>query len=240
MHYPKKIKISFKLKTLTGMYIGGSSMLAAIGSVSNVIIKDSKTGLPMIPGSSLKGKMRTLLVRSFSEARYTQKWEDDPTEITRLFGTQGKKKDNVYPKAARLQFCDAFLVNREELDRRGGSVEIKVENNINRYTSMAMPRQLERAVRGSEFQIYLVYDIETTKWEEIEKDFENISHALKMLSLDYLGGQGTRGYGKVSFSNFQVEIIHDFSDEDKTKAQEKEGKLLNKLKEAENYAGFNL
>lgn len=58
-----KIQITGTIEVKTGMHIGGSSAYAAIGAVDSTVIKDVRTGLPMIPGSSLKGKMRTLLAR---------------------------------------------------------------------------------------------------------------------------------------------------------------------------------
>ncbi|KAA5657788.1 type III-A CRISPR-associated RAMP protein Csm3, partial [Pseudomonas aeruginosa] len=88
------------------------------------------------------------------------------------------------------QFADAFLLNAKELSDRGGMTEIKFENTINRFTSVANPRQIERVVRGARFGIMMVYDIE--KEEEIEEDFNNIAKALKLLSMDYLGGHGSR------------------------------------------------
>lgn len=59
-----KIKISAVLEVVTGMHIGGSSEYSPIGAVDSPVISDPRTGQPVIPGSSLKGKMRTLLVRS--------------------------------------------------------------------------------------------------------------------------------------------------------------------------------
>ena len=62
-----KIKITGVLEVLSGMHIGGSSAFSAIGSVDSPVIKDALTGLPLLPGSSIKGKLRTLLARSMNE-----------------------------------------------------------------------------------------------------------------------------------------------------------------------------
>ena len=61
-----KIQITGKLNIETGMHIGGSSAFAAIGAVDSPIVRDVKTNLPMIPGSSLKGKMRALLAKEYN------------------------------------------------------------------------------------------------------------------------------------------------------------------------------
>ena len=74
-------------------------------------------------------------------------------------------------------------------------IQTEFENTINRIDAVANPRQLERVPAGSEFKFVLVYNLENL--EEAEEDFLNISMALKLLQMDYIGGSGTRGYGKV-------------------------------------------
>lgn len=219
-----KIIIKSKMTVLTGMHIGGSSAFSAIGAVDSPVIRDSLTGEPMLPGSSLKGKMRTLLAKAMKNHYITQNWANDPVEIKRLFGSAGDRKEN--PKAARLQFADAFLINAEILKKRSLMTEVKFENNINRLTAVANPRQIERVVRGSEFAINLVYDIEEE--EEIQEDFANISRGLKLISMDYLGGHGSRGYGRVAFSDFEVTVKFGECPTDVNL-------LLNILKEVEEY-----
>ena len=93
---------------------------------------------------------------------------------------------------------------QKALKNRSGLTEVKFENTINRLTAIANPRQIERVVRGSEFGITLVYDMEEES--ELLTDFSNIAKGFKLLSMDYLGGHGSRGYGKVAFSDFQVEV----------------------------------
>ena len=84
-----KIRISGNILVKTGMHIGGSGAFAAIGAVDSPIIRDARTNLPMIPGSSLKGKMRSLLAKEFNE-RVVEPNEDHE-RITRLFGSSKKK-----------------------------------------------------------------------------------------------------------------------------------------------------
>ena len=95
------------------MHIGGSGAFAAIGAVDSPIIRDARTNLPMIPGSSLKGKMRSLLAKEFNE-RVVEPNEDHE-RITRLFGSS--KKGNI--KRSRLLFSDMVLKNEEELRDAG-------------------------------------------------------------------------------------------------------------------------
>lgn len=226
-----KIVIRCKMTVLTGMHIGGSSAFSAIGAVDSVVVRDSLTREPMIPGSSLKGKMRTLLARKINNNYILQDCKDDPIEIKRLFGTAGNSKTNECPREARLQFADSFLLNADMLKKRSGMTEIKFENVIDRVTSKANPRQIERVVRGAEFDIRMVYNMEEPG--ELMEDFENIADALKLVSMDYLGGHGSRGYGKVAFSDFRLEVK-----EGKCEADINE--LLNILKGVKEYGIFSL
>lgn len=224
-----KLVINCTLTVRTGLHIGGSSAFSAIGAVDSVVVRDALTGQPMLPGSSLKGKMRTLLARAIRNHYITQNFDDDPAEIKRLFGTAGDNRRGENPKAARLQFADAFLTNADRFAVGGSLTEVKFENTINRMTSVANPRQIERVVRGAEFGVRLVYDLEEP--DEVEADFANIARALKLVSLDYLGGHGSRGYGRVTFSGFSVEVGDGECPVDP-------GALLNLLKEVEEYGIF--
>jgi len=214
-----KIFVNEKIEVLTGMHIGGSTAFSAIGSVDAPVICDARTGQPIIPGSSLKGKLRTLLARSISNSIIPNKGPDeDEIIVKRLFGgDKGKIK-------SRFQFIDSFITNEEEL-KDVGFTEIKFENTIKRLTGVANPRQIERVIRGAKFGFSVVYDIVSK--DETEEDVKNFAKALKLLQMDYLGGHGTRGYGRVRFNNFSVKGI------DGSLSSEDEEKLCLLLKEVE-------
>ncbi len=204
-----KIQITGQLELVTGLHIGGSTAFAAIGAVDSPVIKDTITRKPMIPGSSLKGKMRTLLSKMYNQT-IAKTADDDCERITRLFGSA--KKDKT--KTSRLLVSDMFICNEEELRDKGleGLTEVKFENTIKRITAVANPRQIERAVRGLQFDIDFIYEIEDEN--QVIEDFETIANGLKLLQFDYLGGSGSRGYGKVKFTNLDADIvIGDISDE---------------------------
>lgn len=81
-----KVKISGIIELKSGLHIGTSNAFAAIGATNNPIIKDPLTNLPYIPGSTLKGKMRSLLYRTDYNSNTTEKLSKDSLEISRLFG----------------------------------------------------------------------------------------------------------------------------------------------------------
>lgn len=191
-----KIKITADINVLTGLHIGASNIFSAIGTVDSPVIRDPISNEPIIPGSSIKGKMRTIMARMIEQEYILPTPDNDKEEIKRLFGTGGKEA-----LRGRLQFSDAYLKNAQEI-KAVGLTEIKFENTINRKTAMANPRQIERVIKGSVFKFVLIYDL--GKLEEVEEDFKNLSLVLKTLQLDYLGGHGSRGYGKISFTNFSV------------------------------------
>lgn len=197
-----KIQITGIIEVKTGMHIGGSSAFAAIGAVDSPVIKDVRTALPMIPGSSLKGKMRTLLAKEYN-TEMAKKPDDDASCLTRLFGSAKVNK----VKRSRVLVSDVFLANDEELRRQGlqSLTEVKFENTINRATAVANPRQIERVVRGSLFNLDIIYEVEEEK--EIEEDITILAEGLRLLRYDYLGGNGSRGYGKIAFRDVQANVV---------------------------------
>ncbi|MBR2742261.1 MAG: type III-A CRISPR-associated RAMP protein Csm3 [Clostridia bacterium] len=191
-----KILIRCKLVVCTGMHIGDSSAFSAIGAVDSQVVRDPFTGLPIVPGSSLKGKLRTLLARSISgDIQKMPKFDDDDERIKRLFGSSKPVR------AARLQFSDCFVSNADAM-RRVGITEVKAENGINRADGVANPRFIERVSRGTEFDVKIVYDIADET--QVEEDFALLARGMKLLQLDYLGGHGTRGSGRVSLRKFDI------------------------------------
>lgn len=196
-----KIKISGTIEILTGMHIGGSSAFSAIGAVDSPVVKDIRSGLPMLPGSSLKGKMRSLLAKQYNPAVVEPDYDD--SRLLNLFGCA--KKGNI--KCGRILFSDMVMSNWEELKKQGltSSTEIKFENSIKRTTAVANPRQIERVVRGAEFPLELIYEADSE--EKVKTDIEILRNGFALLQYDYLGGNGSRGYGKVTFKNLKLDVV---------------------------------
>lgn len=189
-----KIIIQFDLEVRTGMHIGGSSTFSAIGAVDSPVIRDSLTGRPIVPGSSLKGKLRTLLARSrVMDMEHMPAFKDDHEKILRMFGSTSAR--------SRLQFADAFVSNADHM-KAVGLTEVKFENTIDRTTSQANPRQIERVNAGTVFAETIVYDASSD--EQMHEDMEELARGMKLLQMDYLGGHGSRGSGRVSLKNFRV------------------------------------
>ena len=194
-----KLVIEGTIVLKTGMHIGGSSAFSAIGAVDSPVVRDTLTRLPLIPGSSLKGKMRYLLAKELNNGIFLNEPNNDQDEILRLFGSS--EKDKI--RRARLKFNDIKLSNLAELKTFNvSSTEVKFENTIDRKTADAKPRQIERVIAGSKFDFEIFYNLDDIK--EVEKDFENIKQGFDLLEFDYLGGHGTRGSGRIAFENLSV------------------------------------
>lgn len=204
-----KILIKCDLVVLTGMHIGGSSTFSAIGAVDSPVVRDALSGRPIVPGSSLKGKLRTLLARSLSkDIENMPKHDDDDVRIKRLFGSAQP------PVAARLQFSDSF-VEEDVRFSEIGLTEVKFENGIDRRTAIANPRQIERVNPGVQFGVNIVYEQRDTG--SLMEDMQLLAKGFKLLQLDYLGGHGSRGSGRVSFRNFRFEAVDTDTDVSKLK-----------------------
>jgi len=202
-----KILIEGTIEVITGMHIGGSDAFSAIGAVDKPVIKDGRTQEPIIPGSSLKGKLRTLLARSISQDIILPEPNKDDYDIRRLFGSSEVKKGEEKLMHARLIFSDCYLKNKDELIRSGGMTEVKFENSINRTTAVANPRQIERVVRGAKFGMRIVYDVHDSA--ELLDDMKYLKKAFDLLEMDYLGGHGTRGSGRVKINDLTLKAADD-------------------------------
>ena len=204
-----KIEISGTIEIVTGLHIGGSSAFSAIGAVDSPVIMDTRTNQPMIPGSSLKGKMRALLAKQYNTV-LAKTADEDAECLTGLFGSAKTKKES------RILFTDMFLDNLEELKRAGltSATEVKFENSISRTTAVANPRQIERVVRGAQFPMQLIYEFsDKIDSDTMLQDFRILKEGFKLLEYDYLGGSGSRGYGRVKFLDLDAEpVIGDVDD----------------------------
>ena len=197
-----KVQITGVIEVVTGMHIGGNGSFAAIGAVDSPVIKDVVTRKPLLPGSSLKGKMRALLANQYNE-EIVKRHDDDNEKIVRLFGAA---KDNK-PVPSRILISDMIMSNWEKLQKKEvqSMTEVKFENSINRQTAVANPRQIERVIRGAEFPLDLIYNVEEES--EIEEDMKVLKEGMILLQYDYLGGSGSRGYGKVKFHNLEAKTV---------------------------------
>lgn len=208
------INITGKLEVITGMHIGGNGAFSAIGAVDSPVIKDPVSTLPMIPGSSLKGKLRSLLARQYNTSPAMDP-DGDNECLTKLFGCAKKGKVSL----SRLIFSDMIMDNWDELKGLGltSKTEVKFENSISRTTAVANPRQIERVVRGTTFPLDIVYEIDDEQKideETVKNDIEILAMGFRLLQYDYLGGSGSRGYGKVKFTDLEIDVpFGDISDE---------------------------
>lgn len=198
-----KIEIKGTVEVKTGLHIGGNGAFAAIGAVDSPVIRDVRSDDPIIPGSSLKGKMRSLLAKLYNTENAAKIPDEDADCLTSLFGFSKESQFHV----GRLLFSDMFLQNKEELRKLNiyRATEVKFENSISRTTAVANPRQLERIIRGAEFGLNLVYEFVDN--ETMLQDFEILKNGFRLLQYDYLGGSGSRGYGKVVFKNLNLDTV---------------------------------
>lgn len=182
--------IEGKIKVVTGLHIGSGNTEMHIGGTDNPVIKNAVTNEPYIPGSSLKGKMRSLL-------RLYRGGDDSNELVVKLFGAGGDKKN---AKPSCLSFWDCFLTEDWKKKQDKMYTEVKMENTIDRVKGTANPRNTERVLPSAEFDFKL-----TVKTYDGEDVLPDVLRAMKLLEMDALGGSGSRGYGKIKFENLTVD-----------------------------------
>ena len=208
-------KIEGIIEVVTGLHIGGSTNTIEIGGKDNPVIKHPITKEPYIPGSSLKGKMRSLLEwklgkidtdpesRDFGEVHQCS---EPNCPICLLFGSTA---ENSKIGPTRLIFRDAVL-SKEYQNKMKQKIETwspenvseeKYENTINRITARANPRNFERVPSGVEFSFEISYRVfeDGDDGTTDNKLLNYVIDGLKLIEKDALGGAGSRGSGQVKF-----------------------------------------
>lgn len=204
-----KIIITGKIKTLTGLHIGGTNSAMDIGGTDNMVVRNPIDNKPYIPGSSLKGALRSCLDIADNSIEKgnnrTIKYETSQNPkfpAVQLFGNSKdiKKEDGTTTEQqpSRVIVRDGKLLSDERIFNNTDLpyTETKTEVFIDRITAKAMPRQIERVPAGVEFMLSMVLNVYDGKNEK-ENQLENLKRAMKLLQDDYLGGNGSRGYGQV-------------------------------------------
>jgi len=195
----------------TGLHIGGSKESIEIGGIDNIVMRDSVSNLPYIPGSSIKGKMRALL--ELNDAEASSNIIKNKGNICKcgkclpcnIFGTSADETSNSRGPTriiVRDSFPSTETVNKWEENKEVISgAELKYENTLNRITSAAVPRSQERVPKDSRFNFEIIFSVyENDDPENLRGVFES----MHLLQDSYLGGSGTRGYGKIKFENISL------------------------------------
>lgn len=198
-----KVFIGGTIECLTGLRIGGNKSSLEIGGVDLSVIKDA-AGVPYLPGSSIKGKLRSLLGKISGAVNA----DADAEDVKLLFGSSGSNdnRENKQHAVTRLYVRDASLDTIEfkksfpDASKRDFAFsETKTENVIDRSTGKAQhPRTIERVPAGAIFNFSMVID--AYDGDDITKLLGKLGIALELLQYDYLGGHGTRGSGQVKIS----------------------------------------
>ena len=210
-----------KIECLTGLHIGGSKDKLEIGGVDSPVLRDPFTRQPYIPGSSIKGRLRALLEYGLNVVNNEKDNEGKPSEdpkIVSLFGTSADDNEpndveHKGPTPLIVRDCQADAATVEMWDNLDSELlftEYKAENTINRITSAANPRFLERVVAGSVFDfemVYTVMDYGENYLETVNENLKHLFYGMRMVEDNSLGKSGSRGYGKVRFKLVEPIIV---------------------------------
>ncbi len=209
MKLKEKIIIKGTLTLLSGLHIGDSKENVEIGGVDSPIIRRKDNNQPYIPGSSLKGKIRSLLEVTMGEGINSKgetsfDYDNYSTEkgklLATLFGSAGN-----HGTPARILVREASMTEKSAQTLYDSEftdmpyTEVKFENVINRLNGTAEhPRQIERVPAGAVFSVEFVINV--MEDADADKFIALLKSGIDLLEHDYLGGSGTRGYGQVKIN----------------------------------------
>jgi len=206
--FQKNILIRGTLVCDTGMHIGGVKESMEIGGTDNSVILDPRTNLPIIPGSSIKGKMRSLIEL---QGEYTlddgkpHSCDKPDCDLCIVFGRGATEAVKSGPTRLIVRDAHPTEKTRNWWDRSEDLVhgtEIKGENWINRITSAADPRFIERVPAGSEFKFEMIHSVYQTN--DFPERLKLVFEGMHLLEDNYIGASGSRGYGKMRFKDIEL------------------------------------
>ncbi len=204
-----KIIIKGEIVAETGLMIGSSSAGLEIGGTDKQIIRNPANKMPYIPGSSLKGKMRSLLEQIRGTVDKDGLATQNPKhEAACLFGhikskeaevLEVQKNMNKTQQPSRLIVRDGEMTNSKKFkDTELLYTEVKAENTINRITAEANPRFFERVPKSAIFSLNMTLNI--YNGEDEKKQLDLVYECLRLVQDDYIGGGGSRGNGMVKIN----------------------------------------
>jgi CRISPR-associated protein Csm3 len=211
MKLKKIVRFAGEIHCLTGLCVGGTNNDINIGGLDKEVIKNPITNEPYIPGSSLKGKMRSQLEKKRGVGgKEPCGCGKKQCDVCLLFGAH--KNPNSEASPTRIIVRDARLseetraVYQSLPAEKGNFLEFKGENIINRKKGTAeSPRFFERVPEGAVFDMEIL--LQVFEEDSEERMIKAVKEALGLVELSYLGGSGSRGYGKVKFE-YTVEEIN--------------------------------
>ncbi|MBF0585467.1 type III-A CRISPR-associated RAMP protein Csm3 [Prosthecochloris sp. N3] len=220
------VTVSGEIEAVTGLHIGGTADAIDKGGIDHPVIKNPVTNEPYIPGSSLRGRMRSLLERKRAQQLsemaegiwmeiYTDETEENKekakkSEVCRVFGNAQTGlpsillvRDALYTEDTKLKYIESGLP----------VTEAKIEIAVDRITAQALPRTIERVPAGARFAFSMVYRVQQDNnrpqaIKNVEEDLVNILGALEEIEkFDGLGGNTARGHGQVKFHLKPLHVV---------------------------------
>lgn len=252
------IVISGVISCRSGLLIGGADDTLEIGGIDKGVIRNPLTGDPYIPGSSLKGKLRSITEKIVKDAKgiplradrggdggQGKVWRHEcgdynkakECQLCRIFGATGEGSLDNYPGALLVR--DSPLCDRDDLRQDGLPItETKMENALDRLTSAAHPRTFERVPAGAAFDFELFYRVETLNPEGVSNNGNvtvdsvrvktDITNLLNTMELLEKDGLG----GSISRGYGRVEFtVKRFQSNEHDGFQDNDGKSLSYCKE---------
>jgi CRISPR-associated protein Csm3 len=190
-----------EIELVSGTRIGGSDDVLQIGGTDLTCIKDPASGRPYIPGSSLKGRMRSSLEKALGKSSGREPCGCAGTDcpVCRVFGPHKKTSHPLGP--TRIIVRDAPLVGEF-------AIENKTESVNRRDTGAAEhPRTVERVAPGAKFALEIalqVFDLDTGfTYKDIDEQtvlrgrdalFAVVAHALDLMEQTGIGAGTGKGY----------------------------------------------
>lgn len=194
------------IKVKTGLHVGTGEKVER--GASTPVILSPRTGLPYVPGSSIKGKMRCLLELVCGRVETDPKDPGSPCwcgkcQICTLFGS-GNTKTTFEPTRLIFRDCNPTegtieLLNKIELEDKPG---VRIDRKTGKAAGGAL-FPMKRVPEGCEFE----FEVSVRVFDKDDKEAIKkwLAMGMYLMEQDALGGGGSRGSGHIEFRDIEFD-----------------------------------
>ena len=206
MKLKKMIVIEGTMTAVEGIHIGGNNEGTKIGGCDNPVIRNPLTGKPYIPGSSIKGVMRSTLEKIEDKSRNGKPCGcgNSNCMVCKLFGAHMNLRASSGEPRLLIRDMDIDPEFEQELLDSGANysdiIEIKTSTMVDRSTNTAAGgslRNVERVAAGTKFKCEFV--LKVFDGDDEKAMINAIKKLLTSVEVLGIGSKTTAGCGQVKF-----------------------------------------
>jgi len=222
-----KLEITGTIEVVTGLHIGGSDVDLNIGGIDSEVAKNKQDGTPYIPGSSLSGKLRSLIAKAKgykylnfdaavkSEDHDLDTFNWDREFLALLFNGNGFNADYVIVKNRPKDNSNNYVTIDGDEVLLATHTRLLIRDDFMLEPDTLLEKVLEDKAENvinrntgeanprhiervvNGTKFQLKMIMDVYQYDKVVELCKALHLGINLLNNDYLGGMGSRGSGEV-------------------------------------------